>query len=79
MWQLVPYGLLLGLGDRFVGYALFGGELASVAGYVLDTAAIGGIAAVAYRTTLSARMVRQYPWLYERRGLFSWRAKRGET
>ncbi len=80
-WQpqllLLPYSLLLGCGDRFLVYALFGGELLSVAGYLVDSLVLLAIAALAYQLTRAHKMVSQYPWLYERRGLFGWREKGG--
>ena len=40
---------------------------------------IVGITAVAFRLTLARRVPLQYPWLYERRGLFGWREKRADV
>jgi hypothetical protein len=74
-WQIVPYAALLGLGDRFLLYALFDGELLSVSGYVIGALILLAFAALAYRATLARRMVRQYPWLYEPAGPLSWRAR----
>lgn len=78
-WQIVPYGLLLGFADRFLVYALFDGELLSLSGYVVDTLVIGVIAFASYRKTRARKMVTQYPWLYERQGLFGWRDRSHET
>jgi hypothetical protein len=78
MWQVVPYALMLGLADRFFVWAIFGAKLFTLAGYVVDTAALGAIMALAYRLALARNMVRQYPWLYERSGPFSWRAAKAE-
>lgn len=72
--QAVGYGLLLGVGDRFLTYALFQGKLLSFTGYLADTAVLVAIALVAFRINRAHRMVSQYPWLYRRDGLFSWRA-----
>lgn len=71
-WQAVPYGLLLGLADRFLGFALFQDRLLSPVGYVLDSALLIAIALAAYRATRARQMVSQYPWLYRRTGIFSW-------
>lgn len=80
--QVVAYSFLLGLADRFIIYALFGGELLSLTGYIIDGLVLLAIGMTAYRVTLVARMVRQYPWLYERTSAFGWRertaAERGE-
>ena len=73
-WMVPVYALLLGIGDRFLVFALFGGELLSVYGFVLHTVILGVIAWGAYRMSLARRMVRQYPWLYERSGPFGWRS-----
>lgn len=74
-WQIVPYGLLLACTSRFLIWGLFGGELFSVTGYVLDALVLLAIAVGAYRATKAYKMVSQYPWLYERAGLFAWREK----
>ena len=76
-WQNVAYGLLMGAADRLLGYLLFGGELLSIPGYIVDTTILVAIALFVYRVTLVHKMVRQYPWLYERSGLLTWRAKTG--
>lgn len=78
VWQVVFYGLLLGGADRFLAWALFQGELLSVAGYALDTAVILAISLLSYRLTLARRMVSQYPWLYDRAGPFGWRTRVGD-
>ena len=77
-WQLAIYCLLLGCADRFLTWALFQGELLSPSGYAIDTAVIAAIAFAAHRLTLARRMIAQYPWLYERAGLFGWRDRRSE-
>jgi uncharacterized membrane protein HdeD (DUF308 family) len=74
-WQNIMYGVLLGVADRLLGFLLFGGELLSLTGYVLDTAVLIAITLVAHRATLAHKMANQYPWLYERAGLFGWREK----
>jgi hypothetical protein len=71
--KVVLYGLFLGLGNRFLVYALFGGPLLSIVGYVIDTAILVLFALAGYRVTKARKMVCQYPWLYERSGLFGWR------
>ncbi len=72
-WQIVPYGVMMGLADRFLGFALFRGDGLSVAGWALDSAVIIAVGLAAYRLTRARRMVSQYPWLYQRTGPFSWR------
>lgn len=72
-WQCLVYAPLLAMGDRFLIYALFQGELLSLSGYLLETALQIVFATTAFRTAKAALMVRQYPWLYERSGVFSWR------
>jgi len=74
-WHAVAYALLLGLVDRFLIYALFEGRLLSLGGYVIDSAVLIAIALAAYRMAQARKMIQQYPWLYARTGLFSWREK----
>jgi len=73
--QTLIYCLLIGFGDRFATFALFQGELLSWSGYIVDTLVLLGIASVAYRLTQARNMVSQYPWLFDRAGLFGWRSK----
>lgn len=75
VWQVIVYGALLTIGDRFLVYALFGGDLFSIWGYLVHAAVLIAIALLAYRVTRAHRMVAQYPWLYERAGLFTWRER----
>lgn len=74
-WHAIVYALLLGLADRFLAYALFGGSLLSLSAYLIDTASLMAIALFAWRLGRTRKMVSQYPWLYERAGPLSWRAK----
>jgi branched-chain amino acid transport system ATP-binding protein len=76
-WQAIGYSLLLGVADRFLVFALFDGTLLSPPAFVIDTGIITAICLMSYRLTRVARMVSQYPWLYERAGLFRWRERSG--
>ena len=75
IWQVFLYGGLLGVADRLIGFLLFGRGLLSVPGYLFDAAILIGLTLVAYRLTRVQRMVSQYPWVYERAGLFAWRER----
>jgi hypothetical protein len=70
--QLVVYAALLSAGLRFFDYALAGGELWSIGGFLLGWLVQLAIASLAYRLTRARQMVRQYPWLYQRKGLLGW-------
>jgi hypothetical protein len=88
-WQTLPYGFLLAIGNQFLGFALFGGpfivdSLASsgsqplstaILAYLFEAAVIILFGLLAFRLNRTRKMVSQYPWLYERRGLFSWKKK----
>jgi len=76
-WLILPYGVLLGLVDRFLTWGLFQGELLSLSGFVIDSAVILAIGAMAHRFTRTRMMVAQYPWLYDRKGLLTWCEKPG--
>ena len=69
-WQparhAVPYCLLLAAADRLLIHELFGGDIMSLGGALIGTYCILFSALITYRLTLTAQMVRQYPWLYER-------------
>lgn len=70
--QLPFYSALLSAGLRFLDYALGGGELWSIGGYMLGWLVQLAIASFAYRLTRVRQMTRQYPWLYQRKGLLGW-------
>jgi Domain of unknown function (DUF6867) len=74
-WHCFAYAILLGLGDRFLAYALFGGHLLSPVAYLIDSATLAAIALLAWRLGRARKMVSQYPWLYERAGPLAWRSK----
>ncbi len=70
--QIIFYSGLLSAGLRFFDYALAGGELLSIGGFVLGWAVQFVLAGFAYRLTHVRQLVRQYPWLYRRKGLMGW-------
>lgn len=72
---LLFYVVLLGLTDRFLTWGLFQGELLSITGFVVDTAALAAIALFTFRVTRVSKMVSQYPWLYERVGPMHYRER----
>ena len=74
-WQVVLSCLGLGVVDRFFIFALFGGPLTSVSGYVLDTLVILAIGMFSYRIFYVSAVVRQYPWLFIRTSLFSYKPR----
>ena len=78
-WKVVPYGVLLALGDRFLIFALFEGELLSLTGVVVDAMVLIVMTALAYRVVQVRKMVSQYPWLYESAGPFDWRQRGPEA
>jgi branched-chain amino acid transport system ATP-binding protein len=75
VWQNVVYGVLLVAAERFFAWCLFQAPAFNIGGILLNAVVIIGFALLAYRLTQVRKMVSQYPWLYERAGLFSWRDK----
>jgi hypothetical protein len=71
-WLIVFYSALLSAALRFFDYALGGGGLLVPGGFLLSWAVLLAFAAFAYRLTRVRQMVRQYPWLYQRKGLMDW-------
>lgn len=72
---LVVYVALLGMGIRFVHFALFGGTLLSLHYYLADTVFLALFALAGWRYTRTRQMTTQYYWLYEKTSPFSWSAK----
>ena len=75
LWKAVPYGILIGLGNRFLVFALFGGELLSFTGLVIASVVLVALTAASHRLIQARKMVSQYPWLYESEGLFNGRER----
>lgn len=72
-WQIVLYGLLLGSADRFIKYALFQEALLSLQGFLIDSLVLITLSFIAFRLKRVQQMIIQYPWLYARDGLISWK------
>jgi NO-binding membrane sensor protein with MHYT domain len=76
-WQIVPAMLVLGLGIRFIHFALFEGTLLSPHYYAIDVVILLVAAVLGYRHKRTLQMTTQYRWLYEKTGPFSWKEKPG--
>ena len=75
-WYVLAYMLLLGAAVRFLHYALFQADILSLTAYLADTLYVMVVSSISYRMTRVRQMARQYPWLYEQTGPFSWRERR---
>jgi len=73
IWHVVGYMAILGAAVRFVHFALFDAELLSLAGYATDAMYVTALGCLSWRVTRTTQMVNQYPWLYERVTVLSWR------
>lgn len=71
------YSVLLGAADRFMVHWLFDGPLLDPWGFVVHTLILMAITMIAYRITRARLMVSQYPWRFQRSGLFGWRDREG--
>ena len=72
---MVAYVLILGLGIRFIHFSIFGGTLLSPHYYIADTIVLEIIGYLGFRFTKTRLMIRQYYWLYQAAGPFSWKPK----
>jgi branched-chain amino acid transport system ATP-binding protein len=72
-WHAAPYALLMAVANRFLAYALFGGNLTAILPFAFDAVVVLALALFAFGLTRARAMTRQYPWLYEPDGLFGWR------
>lgn len=75
LWNLALSVLGLGLGARFLHFALYQAEFVSPGRYLIDTAVLAVVAYIGYLFTRTNQMTRQYHWLYEKASPISWRAK----
>jgi small-conductance mechanosensitive channel len=74
-WQLFAAILALGLGARFLHFALYQAEFLRFGAYVVDTILLGAGAWLGHQFTRTNQMTRQYYWLYEKASPLSWRSK----
>lgn len=74
-YQVVLYVMLLSAATRFLHFALFDGTLLSPYYFLIDLAVLFMLGSLGFRLTRAQQMARQYNWLYERTGLFSWRLR----
>ncbi len=70
---LVVYGLLLGLGVRFLHFALYAAPMFSFKHYILDTLVLIAVASFGYQFKRTNQMTSQYHWLYEKTSPLTWR------
>jgi hypothetical protein len=73
--SLMVFMLPLGAGVRFLHFALFQHPLFSLTHFISTTLILMGFAFFGYRMKRVNQMTTQYPWLYERSGLLTWRNK----
>jgi hypothetical protein len=74
-WQTLPYAGLLAATERFLDFALFAGELASLTGLMVCWLVLCGLSQAGFRSRRAAQLAAQYPWIFERSGLFSVRPR----
>jgi hypothetical protein len=75
VWMVVLYMIPFTAGLRFLHYALFQTDIASLHYFLSDGLLMTAIALLSYRLTIARQMVSQYPWLYERAGPFAWKSR----
>ena len=70
--QVAVYMLPLAAMIRFLHFALFDENLASIYHFGVTLVLLGLFALWGYRVTRVGQMVRQYPFAFSRSGLFGW-------
>jgi hypothetical protein len=73
--SLLVFMVPLGLGVRFLHFALFQHPLFSLSHFISTTLILMAFAVLGYRLKRVNQMITQYPWLYERSGLLTWKQK----
>ena len=61
-WQVIAYGLTIGLAVRFIHFALFEERLLSLRNYAIDCAILLALAAGGYVLARRRQMETQYGW-----------------
>jgi small-conductance mechanosensitive channel len=77
LWRSLPvlvfYILALGIGLRFIHFALYAAPMFSLARYLLDTLVLLAVASFGYQAKRANQMTSQYHWLYEKTSPLTWR------
>lgn len=75
-WRLVLYMILLCFAVRFIHFSLYNGTLIAPYYYLVDLVVLIAFAFLGRRMTRARQMVRQYSFMYQPAGRFSWSEKR---
>ena len=75
LWLVPVYMLALSAMVRFLHYALFEENLASLVHFAVTFAILLALALGGYRSMRVAQMLRQYSWAFARSGFLGWRAR----
>ncbi|MFA5901567.1 MAG: DUF6867 family protein [Hyphomicrobium sp.] len=78
-WQVFAAALLLTFAVRFFHYALFQEPLLSLKNFIVDYIVVATACSWGFRMTRVRQMVEQYPWAFERMGLFWWRRRQSPS
>jgi hypothetical protein len=71
-WHVIAYMLILGVGVRFIHFALFEGTFVSPYYYLVDSAVCLLLGFLGFRITRAGQMARQYGFRNVRTGLLTW-------
>ncbi len=75
LWLILPAALGLGLGVRFLHFALFEGTLLSLHYWLIDSGVCALFGGLGWRFERAATMARQYAFAFERVFTFRFRRK----
>jgi hypothetical protein len=73
-WHLVASALALGVGVRFIHFALFGASFLTPQFYAIDTLLVLLATVAGFRLTRVKQMTTRYRWLYRSTGPFGWKS-----
>ena len=73
--SVMAYMIPMACAERFFHFALADADLLSLPAFAIDYAWVALIASISWRATRAWQMATQYPWVYERTGLFTWRER----
>ena len=76
VWMPVLYMFPMAAALRFFHYALFNGTLLSFHYFLVDLAVLVIACLLGYQLMRARQMTSQYPWLYQRSGPLSWKARK---
>lgn len=73
MGKVIFFAIIVVIGHRFLLTTLRNAEFLNIVGLIVSTAIIFSVSILTYLRDKANKMVNQYPWELQKKGLFGWK------